>query len=72
MKFLYDKSADVLYAFVGDPRPGVFEESSDGIYIRLDPESGQPTGFTIINYSLQKKDGRVKNIPNFPDVQIPY
>ena len=30
MNFLYDKEADVLYAFVGEPKPGLFDEPIGG------------------------------------------
>lgn len=72
MTFQYDRAADVLYAFLGEPRPGIFKEPEDGIYIRLDVDTGEPIGFTIINYSRQKRDGHIRRIPHFPNVEIPY
>ncbi len=71
-KYDYDSDADVLYASIGDPRIGVSEEPLDGILIRRDAITGELIGFTIINYSRQKKDGYLKEIPYFGGVDIPY
>ena len=71
-RFNYDKEADVLYASIGRPRPSIIEESEDGILIRKDCQTGRPIGFVIINYSRQKRDGFIKDIPYFPGINIPY
>lgn len=72
LQFRYDEEADVLYASIGEPRLAVSEEPFDGILIRRDPETGEVIGFTIINYRRQKRDGFLKRIPHFEEVEIPY
>ncbi|MCH7691532.1 MAG: hypothetical protein IIA17_10885 [candidate division Zixibacteria bacterium] len=72
LTYQYDKSADVLYAIVGEPEEGIFEEVMDGIYIRLNKLSRKPEGFVIVNYSQQKSRGKTEKIPHFTGVKIPY
>jgi len=72
IKYKYDERSDVLYASIGNPRPGISEEPFDGILIRRDANTGEVIGFTIINYSRQKRDGFIRKIPYFEDVEIPY
>lgn len=72
LHFRYDKPSDVIYAFDGEPRPNYAEELSDGILILRDLKTRSVIGFMILNYSRQKADGYVKDIPFFPGVVIPY
>ncbi|MBX3066807.1 MAG: DUF2283 domain-containing protein [Anaerolineae bacterium] len=51
MQVAYDKEADVLYLSVGDPRPAVSREIGDDVLLRLDPDTGQIVGMTILNLS---------------------
>jgi len=72
IKFEYDETSDVLYAFKGEPRPNYAEELSDGILVLRDLRSKKVIGFMILNYKRQKKDGYLEEIPHFPGIQIPY
>ena len=44
----YDGVADVLYVSLGPPRPAVCMEPEEGVVLRLDPETNQVIGITII------------------------
>ena len=46
----YDRTTDVLYLSIGEPRPALTVEDRDGLLIRKDIKSGQPIGVTILNY----------------------
>ena len=44
----YDVVADVLYVSLGLPRAAVCMEPEEGVVLRLDPETDQVIGITII------------------------
>ena len=44
----YDREADVLYISFGPARPAVCIEPEEGLVLRLDPETDQLIGVTII------------------------
>jgi uncharacterized protein YuzE len=47
----YDKEADVLYVSFGDPKTSETLDTGEDLLIRFDPETGELTGFTILNFS---------------------
>ncbi len=53
MQLAYDREADVLYLSVGEPRAAVSREVGDDILLRLDPETGEVIGLTILNLSTR-------------------
>lgn len=46
----YDDSADVLYISFGNPRPGIATEVNDGDLVRIDPDTNEIIGITIIDF----------------------
>lgn len=44
----YDREADVLYISFGPPRPAICIEPEEGLVLRLDPDTDQLIGVTII------------------------
>jgi uncharacterized protein YuzE len=44
----YDREADVLYISLGPPRPAAGLEPEEGLVLRLDPESDELVGVTIV------------------------
>ncbi|MBL1123421.1 MAG: DUF2283 domain-containing protein [Ignavibacteriae bacterium] len=70
-KYDYDKEADVLYAFIGKPKPAKSVDYENGIVVRIDPNSGKYIGFTIVDYMKRKKRGMLKKIPHFKQVELP-
>lgn len=44
----YDRAADVLYISLGPPRPAVGLEPEEGLVLRLDPETDELVGVTIV------------------------
>jgi uncharacterized protein YuzE len=57
MQIAYDREADVLYLSVGDPRPAVSREIGDDVLLRVDPESGEVVGLTVLNLSTREDYG---------------
>jgi len=48
--FFYDKESDVMDISLGKPKVAVSEEVDDDIVVRIDPNSREIVGFTIINF----------------------
>ena len=57
MQLAYDREADVLYLSVGDPRPAVSREVGDDVLLRVDPDSGEVVGLTVLNLSTREDYG---------------
>lgn len=53
MQLFYDKEGDVLYLSVGDPRPALSEEVGDDVLVRVDRETGEVVGLTVLNFSTR-------------------
>jgi uncharacterized protein YuzE len=50
LTFLYDKEADVLYVSLGRPDYTDYIEVNDDLILRLNPETKEVVGFTIIDF----------------------
>lgn len=50
LKFLYDQEADVLYVSLGHPEYTDYIEVNDDFILRLDPDTKEVVGFTIIDF----------------------
>jgi uncharacterized protein YuzE len=60
----YDNENDVLYLYFEKVQEAVSREIADGVFVRLDPNTDQVVGVTILD--LQKKsleDRGIKFIP---------
>jgi uncharacterized protein YuzE len=60
----YNKDMDILYLSVGDPRPAISEELGDDVLLRLDIETGEVVGLTVLNFS--SRFDSAGNPPNLP------
>lgn len=56
VKSSYDEKADVLYVSFGKPESSETLDMGEDLLIRFNPVSGAITGFTILNFSLARKD----------------
>ena len=50
-QLFYDTEGDVLYLSIGEPRPAVSEELGDDVLLRVDTETGEIVGLTVLNLS---------------------
>lgn len=50
IRILYYEPSDELNILLGEPRESVLLEIEDEIYVRLDPQTDEVTGFTILNF----------------------
>lgn len=55
MQLAYDSEGDVLYLSVGAPRAAISREIGDDVLLRVDPETDEVVGITILN--LSKRPG---------------
>jgi uncharacterized protein YuzE len=53
MQLAYDREADVLYLSVGEPRTAVSREVGDDVLLRVDPQTGEVVGLTVLNLSVR-------------------
>jgi len=49
----YDTEGDVLYLSVGEPRRAVSHEVGDDVLLRVDPQTGEIVGLTVLNLSAR-------------------
>ena len=57
MKINYDPKSDIFYCSFGDPRVAVSVETrEEGIILRLDPDTDEIIGFTVIDFSKRFQD----------------
>ena len=50
MMFWFDKEGDVLDISIGKPKAAISKEIGDDIILRVDPETREVIGFTILNF----------------------
>lgn len=50
-QLFYDREGDILYLSVGEPREAISREIGDDVLLRLDPDSEEVIGLTILNLS---------------------
>jgi len=64
INFFFDEEGDVLDISIGKPRKAVAKELKNDIAIRVDPESGEIVGITILNFmkrfKLKKKPEKIE------------
>jgi uncharacterized protein YuzE len=53
MQIAYDHEADVLYLTVGQARRAISQEIGDDVLLRIDPDSHEIVGVTILNLSTR-------------------
>ena len=55
MQLRYEKDADVLYISLGKPAYTDYKEVGENLILRLDPETQEVVGFTVIDFIAQAK-----------------
>ncbi|NIQ07382.1 MAG: DUF2283 domain-containing protein [Candidatus Korarchaeota archaeon] len=64
VRVFFDEEADILEVQIGKARKAVSKETKNDVIKRIDPETGELIGFTILNFlkRFKKEDERVKGI----------
>jgi len=55
----YDEEADVLYVSFGKPRKAEGIDIGDGTILRVDPDTGEVIGITLLNFKKRTSDSEV-------------
>lgn len=63
-QIFYDREADVLYLSIGAPRRAVSREIGDDVLLRVDPETDDVVGLTIMN--LSSRFGEIDSPQSLP------
>ena len=50
MKLHFDPKSDVLYCSLGEPQEAIGVETEGGVIVRLNPETDEVVGFTILDF----------------------
>ena len=50
LKFFFDKQGDSLDIAIGEPEKAISREIGNDIVMRVEPETGEVVGFTILNF----------------------
>jgi uncharacterized protein YuzE len=52
----YDAETDVLYISFGEPKPAEGLDIGDGTILRVDPETEEVVGLTILDFSRRTEE----------------
>ncbi len=64
LRMAYDKECDILDLSLGEPREAISKEIEDDLFIRVDPETNEIVGISILNFEKWFKD--VKDFRTLP------
>jgi len=53
LNYHYDREEDILYVTLGDSDSALCIEQGNSFLVRIDPESGEVVGFTVIDFSVR-------------------
>lgn len=63
-QLFYDRDTDVLYLSIGEPRRAISREIGDDVLLRVDPETDDVIGLTIMN--LSSRFGELESPQSIP------
>ena len=63
-QIFYDRESDVLYLSIGEPRRAISREVGDDVLLRIDPETKNVVGLTIMN--LASRFGEIESPQSLP------
>ena len=61
LKFSYYPPSNELNIHFGEPRPAISKEIDDEVYLRLDPQTREVVGLTLLHF--RRRFGRAKAKP---------
>jgi len=56
LRMAYDKEGDILDLSLGEPKEAISKEIEDDLFIRVDPETNEIVGISILNFEKWFKD----------------
>jgi len=63
LRMFFDKKGDVLDISLGEPREAISKEIGDDILMRIDPQTSEVLGFTILNFEKRFERTKVEIFP---------
>ena len=64
MKLRFDAKSDVMYLSFGEPREAISLEHKQGLVIRMDPETSEVVGLTIVDFMRRlSASGETLSVP---------
>ena len=63
-QIFYDRESDVLYLSIGESRRAISREVGDDVLLRIDPETENVVGLTIMN--LASRFGEIESPQSLP------
>lgn len=63
LRMFFDKKGDVMDISVGEPREAISKEIGDDILMRIDPETSEVLGFTVLNFEKRFERTKVEIFP---------
>ena len=66
-RLTYDPEGDILYITFGQPTPATGYQLSDQILLRVDPQTQQVAGLTLLNFSMHIQANRDIPLPGIDD-----
>jgi len=64
LRMAYDKEGDVLDISLGEPKEAISKEIEDDLFIRVDPNTNEIIGISILNFEKWFKD--IKDFRTLP------
>jgi hypothetical protein len=64
LKFFFDKKGDILDIAAGKPKEAISKEVARDIVVRIDPETKEIVGFSILNF--EKRFERMERSETLP------
>jgi hypothetical protein len=71
VKIRYDKDVDVLYGSVAHTVEATYEPVAPGAYLRRNAQTGELTGFMILEFASRQMIGTLPRIPELEAVGLP-
>ena len=62
MRMIYDDEGDVLDVSIGVPIAAVSREMDDDFFVRIEPNSGEVVGFSILNFKKWFKNSKDEKV----------
>ena len=63
LRMFFDKKGDILDISLGEPREAISREIGDDILMRIDPETDEVLGFTILNFEKRFERTKIETFP---------
>jgi len=72
LRMAYDKEGDILDLSLGEPKEAISREIEDDLFVRIDPQSNEVVGISILNFEKWFEDMKdFRTLPVLGTFEIP-